>query len=97
MTGPASWRQAASLKRKSREGKEPAPQCVRAKCNDNTRRGSTWKRASSYLEFYNNHVIHQLAIETRVVQAEAEGPVEYTVLDKPGRDGKRVSDYEADS
>jgi hypothetical protein len=37
------------------------------------------------------------AIETRVVQAEAEGPVEYTVLDKPGRDGRRVSDHEVDS
>ena len=33
----------------------------------------------------------------RVVQAEAEGPVEYTVLDKPGSDGRRVSDYEFDS
>jgi hypothetical protein len=37
------------------------------------------------------------AIETRVVQAEGEGPVEYTVLDKPGSDGRRVSDYEVDS
>jgi hypothetical protein len=37
------------------------------------------------------------AIETRVVQAEAHEPVEYTVLDKPGHDGRRVSDYEFDS
>jgi hypothetical protein len=37
------------------------------------------------------------AIETRVVQAEREGPVEYTVLDKPGGDGRRVSDDEAHS
>lgn len=37
------------------------------------------------------------AMETRVVQAEAEGPVEYTMLDKPGTDGRRVSDYEDNS
>jgi hypothetical protein len=37
------------------------------------------------------------AIETRMVQAEAEGSVEYTELDKPGSDGRRVSDYEVDS
>ena len=36
-------------------------------------------------------------IETRVVQAEAEGPVEYTMLDKPGSDGRRVSEYEFNS
>lgn len=37
------------------------------------------------------------AIETREVQAGADGPVEYTVLDKPGNDGRRVSDYDFDS
>jgi hypothetical protein len=37
------------------------------------------------------------AIETREVQAGEEGPIEYTVLDKPGSDGRRVSDYEGNS
>ncbi len=43
------------------------------------------------------HVADNGAIETRVVETEAESQVEYTVLDKPGHDGRRVSDYEGHS
>lgn len=43
------------------------------------------------------YVAENGAIETREVQSDAEGIFEYTVLDKVGSDGRRVSDYEVDS